>query len=102
MDEYYRVPTLTLLSILVAVFAALYARSRTPRTLFWLIGWTLAITRLALQASPHGRHGLGLAISNTAMALAALMLLGSLSPIFVKGKIEAFHLMALAAPLFLF
>jgi two-component system NtrC family sensor kinase len=102
MDEYYRVPTLTLLSILVAVFAALYARSRTPRTLFWLIGWTLAITRLALQASPHGRHGLGLAISNTAMALAALMLLGSLSPIFVKGKIEAFHLMALAAPLILF
>jgi len=101
MDEYYRVPTLALLSILVAVFAALYARSRTPRTLFWLIGWTLAITRLALQASPHGRHGVGLAVSNTAMALAALMLLGSLSPIFVKGKIEVSHLMALAAPLIL-
>ena len=102
MDEYYRVPTLALLSILVAVFAALYARSRTPRTLLWLIGWTLAITRLALQASPHGRHGVGVAVSNTAMALAALMLLGSLSPIFVKGKIKAFHLVALAAPLVLF
>jgi two-component system NtrC family sensor kinase len=102
MDEYYRVPTLALLSILVAVFAALYARSRTPRTLLWLIGWTLAITRLALQASAHGRHGVGLAVSNTAMALAALMLLGSLSPIFIKGKTEVLHLVGLALPLTLF
>jgi len=99
MDEYYRVPTLALLSILVAVFAVLYARSRTSRTLLWLIGWSMAITRLAMQGSSYGRHGIGLAISNTAMALAALMLLGSVSPIHTKNKIKASYIAVFAVPL---
>lgn len=103
MDEYYRVPTLALLSILVAVFAALYVRSRTRRTLLWLIGWVMAITRLALQASPYGRHGVGLAISNTAMELAALMFLGSVSPTyFLKSRIKLSYIVAFATPLIVF
>jgi two-component system, NtrC family, sensor kinase len=102
MDEFYRVPTLTLLSILVAVFVALYARSRTRRTLLWLIGWSLAITRLVLQASPAGRHGWGLAISNTAMALAALMLLGSLLPASPRNKFRFSYIALFSAPLVLF
>jgi len=102
MDEYYRVPTLALLSILVAVFAALYLRSRTLRTLFWLIGWTLAIARLALQGNPYGKHGIGLAISNTAMALAALMLLASVSPIHIGNRIRVGYLAAFASPLILY
>ena len=102
MDEYYRVPTLALLSILVAVFAVLYARSRTSRTLLWLIGWSMAITRLALQGSTYGRHGFGLAISNTAMALAALMLLGSVSPIHVLNKIKTSYIAIFAAPLIVY
>jgi two-component system, NtrC family, sensor kinase len=102
MDEYYRVPTLALLSILVAVFAALYARSRTSRTLLWLVGWSMAITRLALQSAPFGRNGIGLAISNTAMAMAALMLLGSVSPIHLRNKIKSVYIAVFAAPLLLF
>ena len=102
MDEYYRVPTLALLSILVAVFAVLYARSRTLRTLLWLLGWSMAITRLAMQGSSYGRHGIGLAISNTAMALAALMLLGSVSPIHIRNKIKASYIAVFAAPLILY
>ena len=102
MDEYYRVPTLALLSILVAVFAVLYARARTLRTLLWLLGWSMAITRLAMQGSSYGRHGIGLAVSNTAMALAALMLLGSVSPIHVKNKIKASYIAIFAAPLILY
>ena len=102
MDEYYRVPTLALLSILVAVFAVLYARARTLRTLLWLLGWSMAITRLAMQGSSYGRHGIGLAISNTAMALAALMLLGSVSPIHVQNKIKASYIAVFAAPLILY
>jgi two-component system, NtrC family, sensor kinase len=102
MDEYYRVPTLSLLSILVAVFAALYVRARTTRTFLWLIGWSMAITRLALQANPWGRQGVGLAISNTAMALAALMLLGSVSPIRSKSNIKTSNIAIFAAPLILF
>src|SRR5579883_762025 len=102
MDEYYRVPTLALLSILVAVFAALFARSRTSRTLLWLIGWSMAIARLVLQSDAYGRHGAGLAISNTAMALAALMLLASVSPIHRKNKIKYFYVAVFAAPLILY
>ena len=102
MDEYYRVPTLALLSILVAVFTALYVRSRTYRTLFWLIGWTLAIARLALQGNAFGRHGIGLAISNTALALAALMLLASVSPIHLRNKVRLTYLAAFAGPLLLY
>jgi len=100
MDEYYRVPTLALLSILVAVFAALYFRSRSRRTLLWLIGWVMAIARLALQASAFGRAGVGLAISNTAMELAALMFLGSVSPTyFLKGRIKLSNIFVFAVPL---
>jgi two-component system, NtrC family, sensor kinase len=102
MDEYYRVPTLALLSILVAVFAALYARSRTPRTLLWLIGWAMAITRLVLQSTAYGRQGVGLAISNTVMTLAALMLLGSVSPIHTQNKIKSAYIAVFAAPLIVF
>ncbi len=100
MDEYYRVPTLALLSILVAVFAALYIRSRSRRTLLWSIGWVMAITRLFLQASPHGRHGAALAVSNTAMELAALMFLGSVSPTyFVKSRFKISYIFIFAVPL---
>ena len=102
MDEYYRVPTLALLSILVAVFAALYLRSRSRRTLFWMVGWAMAIARLALQAGAYGRHGVGLAVSNTAMALAALMLLASVSPIHIRTRARAAYLPAFAGPLVLF
>ena len=102
MDEYYRVPTLALLGILVAVFAALYIRSRSRRTFFWLIGWALAIARLVLQGSPNGRHGVGLAVSNTAMALAALMLLASVLPIHLRSKVRAVYLAGFAGPLILY
>jgi two-component system, NtrC family, sensor kinase len=102
MADYYRVPTLALLSILVAVFAALYFRSRSRRTLLWLVGWTMAIARLALQANSYGRHGVGLAISNTAMELAALMFLGSVSPVYTKGRIKVSYIVVFAAPLVVF
>jgi len=102
MDDYYRVPTLALLSILVAVFVALYARSRSRRTLLWLIGWSLAITRLVMEETRWGRHGAGLAISDTAMALAALMLLGSVSPIAFRSRIVSSYIVVFAAPLTLF
>lgn len=81
MDEYYRVPTLILLTLLVAVFVALYWRSRTKRSLLWMIGWTMAVIRLAFQLSPHGHSGWERAISNAALEMTALMFLGSLSPL---------------------
>jgi len=104
MDEYYRVPTLALLATLVAVFAALFVRSRTYRTLLWLIGWSMAVVRMAMQVTPYGRHGLGLAVSSTANQLAALMFLGSVSPVFlyVKSRTMVPYIAAFAVPLVVF
>ena len=102
MGDYYRVPTLILLSMFLAVFAALYVRSRVTRRLFWLVGWTLAVIRLALQVIPAGAAGVGLAISVTCMMLAALMFLGSMSMTEDGRRIRAFHVIALGIPLTLF
>jgi len=97
MDEYYRVPTLILLSLLVAVFAALYWRLRTRRNLLWLIGWMMASVRLGMQMSPYGHSGWGRAISNAAMELAALMFLGSLSPLEFGKRIRVQYVTVFAA-----
>jgi two-component system NtrC family sensor kinase len=102
MDDSYRVPTLTLLCILVAVFAALYARSRTPRRALWLVGWIMAVVRLATLGSPFGHSGVGRAISNSAMMLAALMFLGSLSPISIGRRIRISYVALFAFPLVFF
>ena len=80
MDDYYRVPTLALLGLLVAVFAALYARSRTHRRLLWLIGWTMVTLRLAILTAGAGHSGIGKAVSESSMMLGAVMFLGALSP----------------------
>jgi two-component system, NtrC family, sensor kinase len=98
MDDFYRVPTLTLLGILVAVFAALYARSRTPRRLLWLIGWTMAVVRLCMQASKFGQTGIGQAISNSSMVLAALMFLESLSPVVIVRRLRISYVALSAIP----
>jgi two-component system NtrC family sensor kinase len=102
MDDSYRVPTLTLLCILVAVFAALYARSRTPRRLLWLIGWTMALVRLATMAGNFRQGAAGLAISNSSMILAAVMFLGSLSPIAFGRRLRISYVVLFAMPLLVF
>ncbi|WP_446744839.1 sensor histidine kinase [Silvibacterium acidisoli] len=79
MNDVYNGPTLALLSILVAVFAALYLRSRTQRRLLWLLGWSITALRLSLQISNFGSHGLGLAISYLCLELGPLMFLASMS-----------------------
>lgn len=102
MADYYRVPTLILLGMSLAVFAGLYARSRVSRRLFWLLGWTLAVIRLALQVTPAGSVGIGSAVSDVCMMLAALMFLGSMSLTEGGGRVRVFHLVALGIPLVLF
>jgi signal transduction histidine kinase len=99
MNDYYRVPTLMLLALLVAVFAALYARCRTQRRLLWLIGWTLATVRLAILASDTGEGGAGKAISDASMMLAAVMFLGSLSPAAFGRRIRISYVIPFSVPL---
>jgi two-component system, NtrC family, sensor kinase len=102
MNDYYRVPTLALLSILVAVFVALYLRSRTQRRFLWLMGWSFAVIRVSMQIIPFGKHGIGLAISYAALELAALMFLGSMSPLYYEGRVKVSYVTAFATLLILF
>lgn len=101
MQNQYTVPTLALLGMIVAVFAALYLRSQTTRRLLWLIGWSMTVIRLAFQTSDTGTHGLGLAISNISIELAGLMFLGSLSPIRFIRKPNIPYVVAFGVPLVL-
>jgi two-component system, NtrC family, sensor kinase len=102
MVDYYRVPTFILLGMSLVVFAALYVRSRVFRRLFWLLGWTLAVIRLALQVTPAGRVGIGRAVSEACMMLAALMFLGSMSLRENGGRVRILYLVSFGIPLTLF
>ncbi len=102
MDDYYRIPTLTLLTVLVAVFAALYARSRTHRRLLWLLGWTLATIRVALLAADFADNGIGRAVSQGAMMLSAVMFQGSLSPALFGRRVKISYVIPFSVPLLFF
>ena len=102
MDDTYRVPTLSLLAVLVAVFGALYARSRTHRRLFWLIGWAMATIRVALMAANLADHGAGKAASESAMMLAAVMFMGALSPALWGRRIKISYVIPFSIPLLFF
>jgi two-component system, NtrC family, sensor kinase len=102
MTELYRVPALTLLSTLLVVFALLYLQMRTTRRLLWLIGWSMAVLRLAMEVAGMRSPGLGLAVSNACMVLAPLMFLGSMSPLGFKRRPKILYVFAFAVPVLVF
>jgi two-component system NtrC family sensor kinase len=102
MTDYYRIPTLVLLSILVAVFASLYLQSRSPRRLLWLLGWCMAVLRIGIEITSAMRHPLGLAVGNASLTAAALMFLGSMSPLTFGKRFKIYFVVAYGAPLLLF
>jgi two-component system NtrC family sensor kinase len=99
MQKFSLVPPLGFLSMMVIVFTALYIRARTPRRLYWLLGWSMTVLRLICQTTSFGQHGIGLAVSNGALQLAALMFLGSMSPLRLRGKLRIPYVVAFAVPL---
>lgn len=115
--EVYQVPTLALLTALVAVFVALSLRGRSQtaqrrapatapsisrRHLLWLAGWVLAVVRLALQVWGADRSPVGLAISVSCMELTPLMFLGSMAPQYYSRKPPVLYVAAFAAPVVFF
>ncbi len=101
MADYYQIPTLILLSFLVSVFAGLYLRSRTTRTLLWLIGWLFAILRIILELKGISTPALA-AIANCSLEMAGVMFLGSMSPLKFGRKHKTYYVVAAAAPLIAF
>src|SRR5215470_15416388 len=102
MTEFYRVPALTLLSILLVVFVLLYLQTRTTRRLLWLVGWSLATFRMAMEVAGMRSPGIGLALSNACLVLAPLMFLGSMSPLGFKRWPKVLYAYLFAVPLFVF
>lgn len=102
MNELYRVPALTLLSMLLVVYVLLYLQTRTTRRLLWLIGWSLATVRLAFEVGRVHSPGIGYALSNACMVLAPLMFLGSMSPLAFRRWPKVLYAYVFAVPTFLF
>jgi signal transduction histidine kinase len=90
-----------MLCVLSTVFGMLYVRVRTIRSLLWLLGWTAAALQLVFLQVSARPHGVFPALAETCLQLAALMFLGSLSPL--KLKHRDLHFVTLfAAPLILY
>lgn len=102
MAEFYRVPTLTLLSMLLVAFALLYLQAQTTRRMLWLVGWSLATLRVALEVARIRSPGFGLALGNACLVLAPLMFLGSMSPLGFKRWPKVLYAYVFAVPAFLF
>jgi two-component system, NtrC family, sensor kinase len=115
--ELYQIPTLALLSVLVAVFGALWleghaqplgvdqtgqAPTARQRHLMWLIGWAFAVVRLATQVSGWTGPGLGEAVSQSAMELAPLFFLGSLAPQYFSRKPPVLYVVAFGLPIIVY
>ncbi len=102
MTEFYRIPALALLSMLLVVFALLYLKTRTTRRLLWLVGWTLATLHQATETAGIHSPGVAFALSNAAMVLAPLMFLGSMSPLGFKRWPKILYAYVFAVPAFVF
>ena len=102
MNEFYRVPALALLSMLLVAFALLYLQARTTRRLLWLIGWSMTALHLATQVAGIRSAGWGFALSNASLVLAPLMFLGSMSPLGFRRWPRILYAYAFAVPLLLF
>lgn len=102
MTEFYRIPALTLLSMLLVVFVLLYLQARTARRLLWLTGWSMAVLRLATEVAGVRRPGAGFAVSSASVILAAMMFLGSMSPLAFRRWPRFLYVYAFAAPLLVF
>jgi two-component system, NtrC family, sensor kinase len=112
--ELYEVPTLALLTVLVAVFGVLWLKGGTQpalmgqpngeaptarrRQLLWLAGWTCAVVRLSLQVAGWSGPGLLVTLSVIAMELAPLMFLGSLAPQYLTRKPRILYVVAFGLP----
>jgi signal transduction histidine kinase len=115
--ELYRIPTLILLSAMVAVFAALWLESggrpdrgsptqETPdgrrRQLLWLVGWMFAAIQMEMEVLGRSGTGIWLAVAHSSMQMAPLMFLGSLAPQYFSRTPRIHYVVAFGAPLIVF
>ena len=116
-SELYQIPTLALLSALVAVFGALWLEGQTQplrvghsgeapaanrRQMMWLMGWAFAVVRLATQVGGWAKPGIGQAASLAAMQMAPLLFLGSLAPQYLSRRPRILYVVAFGLPIMVY
>ncbi|HVZ83631.1 MAG TPA: histidine kinase dimerization/phospho-acceptor domain-containing protein [Terracidiphilus sp.] len=110
MPESYQLPALLLTALLLPVFAQLYARSRAPRTLLWLLGFLFACVRMVQELqigwwnfTNPAVHPWAVAAGETAAIIGATLFLASLSPLtFSVGKYRVLYAVPFVLPLALY
>lgn len=86
IDSLSKLPTVVLLGVLVAIFAALLKQNRTFRFRLWFLGWTIIFTRFLLQMV---WRPLGLAVSTySALDIASVQIAGIIFMVSVSALAE--------------
>lgn len=106
MPEYYHVPTLVLIALLLPAFGSLYLRFRDARTLLWVLGFLFAIVRMVLHYPiggwnfSNGSHPWLEAASQTSILIGSALFLASLSPLrFRVGRFHVLYVIPYIVPL---
>jgi signal transduction histidine kinase len=106
MPDYYQVPALVLIALLLPAFGYLYLRFRDARTLLWFLGFLFAMVRMLLvyRVGPwffFDRHNPWLsAVGQTSIQISATLFLASLSPLkFRVGRFSVLYVIPFTIPL---
>ncbi|HWG18937.1 MAG TPA: histidine kinase dimerization/phospho-acceptor domain-containing protein [Terracidiphilus sp.] len=106
MQDWYQMPALVLITLLLPAFTQLYLRNRDTRNLLWLLGFCLVAVRLFLvhpmatwdMVDTH--HPWTTAAAQACAILASGLFLGSLSPLsFRVGKFKVLYVIPYILPL---
>jgi signal transduction histidine kinase len=106
MPDYYHVPALLLIMLLLPAFGYLFLRSRNTRTLLWFLGFLLGACQMLLHykfgwwdLSSESRPWVMAAALSCGLASSALFF-GSLSPLrFRLGKVQVLYVIPFTLPL---
>ena len=106
MPDYYQIPSLILIALLLSAFGHLYLRFRDTRTLLWFLGFLCALVRM-LQIYPlgcwsvsNGSHPWLQAIGQTSILVGSALFLASLSPLrFRVGRFHVLYVIPYIVPL---
>lgn len=97
MPDYYQIPSLVLIALLLPAFGHLYLRFRDTRTLLWFLGFLFALVRMLLIYPlgwwnvSNGFHPWLQATGQTSILVGSALFLASLSPL--RFRVGRFHVL---------
>jgi signal transduction histidine kinase len=104
MPDYYNIPALVLIELLLPAFGYLYLRFRDARTLLWFLGFFFAVISMVLvhfegPSAASDAHPWMMATGQAAIQVSTALFLASLSPgRFRLGKLRILYVIPYALP----